>query len=159
MEESFIEEKDGEWLHRLALYNTVLETLNFYMTYLVKFNVEDLEHIVKGCKSLVSLKISDCDVLKLASFLRASPSLEEFAGGSFDDIGADDLQQRDNYAAVSFPPRLCSLGLTFLGNNHLSILFPCAATLKKLDLLYAMLDAEGHCLLIQRCPNLEVLEV
>jgi len=27
-------EKDGEWLHELALNNTVLETLNFYMTYL-----------------------------------------------------------------------------------------------------------------------------
>ncbi|KAK4774868.1 hypothetical protein SAY86_009803 [Trapa natans] len=157
LEESIIIEKDGEWLHRLSLNNTVLETLNFYTTYLVKFDVHDLNRIVARCKSLVSLKISDCDILKLAGFLRAAPSLEEFAG-SFDDIGGDAFQQRDNYAAVSFPRRLCSLGPTFLVNSHLPIVFPCAAMLKRLDLLYAMLDTEGHCLLIQRCPNLEVLE-
>lgn len=166
LEESSIVEKDGEWLRILALSNAVLETLNFYMTYLVKFDVEDLERIVKRCKSLTSLKISDCDILSLAHFLRAAPALQEFAGGSFDDAGGsfddadrDLLDQRDKYAAVSFPLRLCRLGLTFLGNSHLDVLFPYAAMLKKLDLLYAMLDTDGHCLLIQKCPNLEVLEV
>ncbi|KAK4746923.1 hypothetical protein SAY87_025960 [Trapa incisa] len=158
LEESLVMENDGEWLHMLSLNNTVLETLNFYMTDLMKFDVQDLERIVVRCKSLVSLKISECDILNLTGLLRAAPSLEEFAGGSFDDIGGDSFQKRDNYTAVSFPRRLCSLGLTFLGNGHLPILFPCAAMLKRLDLLYAMLDTEGHCLLIQRCPNLEVLE-
>lgn len=159
LEESSIAEKDGEWLRILALSNAVLETLNFYMTYLVKFDVEDLERIVKRCKSLTSLKISDCDILSLARFLRAARALQEFAGGSFDDADRDLLEQRDKYAAVSFPLRLCRLGLTFLGNSHLDVLFPYAAMLKKLDLLYAMLDTDGHCLLIQKCPNLEVLEV
>lgn len=159
LEESSIVEKDGEWLRILALSNAVLETLNFYMTYLVKFDVEDLERIVKRCKSLTSLKISDCDILSLARFLRAAPALQEFAGGSFDDADRDLLEQQDKYAAVSFPLRLCRLGLTFLGNSHLDVLFPYAAMLKKLDLLYAMLDTDGHCLLIQKCPNLEVLEV
>lgn len=159
LEESSIAEKDGEWLRILALSNAVLETLNFYMTYLVKFDVEDLERIVKRCKSLTSLKISDRDILSLARFLRAAPALQEFAGGSFDDADRDLLEQRDKYAAVSFPLRLCRLGLTFLGNSHLDVLFPYAAMLKKLDLLYAMLDTDGHCLLIQKCPNLEVLEV
>lgn len=128
------------------------------MTYLAKFDVKDLELIVKRCKSLISLKISDCDILDLAGFLRSAPALEEFAGGSFDDCG-DPFEQCDKYDAVSFPQRLCRLGLTFLGNHHLHLLFPYAAMLKKLDLLYAMLDTEGHCLLIQKCQNLEVLEV
>ncbi|PKI46639.1 hypothetical protein CRG98_032981 [Punica granatum] len=159
LEESSIVEEDGEWLHSLALNNTVLETLNFYGTDLVKFIVEDLKGILTRCKSLVSLKISDCDVINLAGFLQAAPALEEFAGGSFDDVSEDVLgEQRDKYAEVSFPPRLCRLGLTFLGNNHLHMLFPYAAMLKKLDLLYAMLDTEDHCFLIQKCPNLEVLE-
>jgi hypothetical protein len=32
LEEGSIIESDSEWLHELALSNTVLETLNFYMT-------------------------------------------------------------------------------------------------------------------------------
>ncbi|PRQ59361.1 putative leucine-rich repeat domain, L domain-containing protein [Rosa chinensis] len=45
-----------------------------------------------------------------------------------------------------------------LGKNEMPIAFPLAAALKKLDLLYALLDTEDHCTLIQKCPNLEVLE-
>lgn len=152
LEESTISEKDGEWLHELASHNTALETLNFYMTDLAKVRFEDLELIARNCKSLVSVKISDCEILDLVGFFRAAASLEEFGGGSFND-------QPELYSSVTFPRRLSLLGLTYMGKNEMPIVFPFAHLLRKLDLLYALLDTEDHCLLIQRCPNLEILEV
>lgn len=152
MEESSIIEKDGEWLHELATNNTVLETLNFYMTELAKVQYQDLELIARNCRSLLSVKISDCEILELVDFFRAAAVLEEFCGGSFND-------EPENYTAVSLPQRLSRLGLTYMGKNEMPIVFPFASLLKKLDLLYALLDTDDHCMLIQRCPNLEVLEV
>ncbi|XAR65900.1 hypothetical protein NMG60_11011896 [Bertholletia excelsa] len=151
LEESTIIERDGDWLHELALNNTVLETLNFYMTELVKVRFQDLELIARNCSSLTSVKISDCELLDLLGFFHTATALEEFCGGS---IG----EQPERYAAVPFPARLCCLGLTYMGRNEMPIVFPLASLLKRLDLLYALLDTEDHCLLIHRCPNLEVLE-
>ncbi|KAF3433521.1 hypothetical protein FNV43_RR24623 [Rhamnella rubrinervis] len=151
LEESVIIERDGDWLHELATNNSVLETLNFYMTELAKINFQDLELIARNCRSLVSVKISDCEILNLVDFFRIAAVLEEFCGASFNN-------QPEKYSAVSLPQRLCRLGLTYLGKNEMLIVFPFASLLKKLDLLYALLDTEDHCTLIQRCPNLEVLE-
>ncbi|XP_057474978.1 coronatine-insensitive protein 1-like [Actinidia eriantha] len=151
LEESSIIEKDGKWLHELALNNNVLETLNFYMTDLVQARFQDLELIARNCRSLVSVKISDCELMDLVGFFRAATALQEFGGGSFDE-------QPETYSSLSFPPKLCCLGLTYMGQNQMPIIFPFASLLKRLDLLYALLDTDDHCLLIQRCPNLEVLE-
>ncbi|KAB2596261.1 coronatine-insensitive protein 1-like [Pyrus ussuriensis x Pyrus communis] len=151
LEESSIVEEDGDWLHALAVNNTVLETLNFYMTDLNKVKFEDLELIAKNCRSLTSVKISDCEILELVGFFRHAAVLEEFCGGSFND-------QSERYSVVTLPQKLCRLGLTYMGKNEMPIVFPFATLLKKLDLLYALLDTEDHCTLIQRCPNLEVLE-
>lgn len=164
LEESSITDNGGEWLHELALNNTVLENLNFYMTELSRFRVEDLELLARNCRSLASLKISDCDILDLVRFLQNAASLEEFGGGSFNvqpELEAEGglNEPLGKYAAVTFPQRLRNLGLTYLGNSEMPIVFPIAARLRKLDLLYAFLDTEGHCLLLERCPNLEVLEV
>ncbi|PPS11143.1 hypothetical protein GOBAR_AA09498 [Gossypium barbadense] len=125
LEDSSIIEKDGRWIHEIAMNNSVLETLNFYMTDFVKVN--------------------------LVGFFHAAAVLEEFYGGSFYD-------QPDGYAAVTFPSRLCRLGLTYMGKNEMPIVFPFAPLFKELDLLYALLDTEDHCWLLQRCPNLEVLK-
>ncbi|KAM1126190.1 hypothetical protein ACFX2B_040900 [Malus domestica] len=151
LEESSIVEEDGDWLHALAVNNTVLETLNFYMTDLIKVKFEDLELIARNCRSLTSVKISDCEILELVGFFRHAAVLEEFCGGSFND-------QSESYSVVTLPQKLCRLGLTYMGKNEMQIVFPFATLLKKLDLLYALLDTEDHCTLIQRCPNLEVLE-
>ncbi|KAL6980650.1 Coronatine-insensitive protein 1 [Sarracenia purpurea var. burkii] len=150
---SSIIEKDGEWLHELALNNTVLETLNFYMMDLVEVRFQDLELIARNCPSLVSVKINECELLDLAGFFSAAAALEEFGGGSFGE-------QPERYSSLSFPPkvRCCCLGLTYMEQNKIPILFPFASLLRRLDLLYTLLDTEDHCLLIQRCPNLEVLE-
>ncbi|XP_051138381.1 coronatine-insensitive protein 1-like isoform X2 [Andrographis paniculata] len=163
MEESLITEKDGKWLHELASNNTVLEGLNFYLTDLSQVEAEDLELIAKRCRSLTSLKISDCDLSKLIGFFRAAVSLEEFSGGSFSvppgQVGeAVFNEQLEPYSAAVFPPKLSSLGLTYLGNTELPIIYPVASRLKKLDLLCALLDTQGHCQLLQKCPNLEILE-
>ncbi|KAF7146931.1 hypothetical protein RHSIM_Rhsim03G0139900 [Rhododendron simsii] len=151
LEESIIEERDGEWLHQLALNNTVLESLNFYMTDLGQIGFQDLELIARNCRSLVSVKISECELLDLIGFFSAATALEEFGGGSVSD-------QPKGYSSVTFPPKICRLGLTYMGRNEMPIVFPCASLLRRLDLLYALLDTEDHCLLIQKCPNLEVLE-
>ncbi|KAJ0465960.1 putative leucine-rich repeat domain superfamily, transport inhibitor response 1 [Helianthus annuus] len=136
LEESQVIEKDGGWLHELAMNNTQLEALNFYMTDLSQVSFNDLELIAKRCKSLVSVKIV---------------SLEEFSGGCFN-------KQSEEYASLAYPPRLCRLGLNYMSTNEMPIVYPFASRLKKLDLLYALLDTEDHCVLLQRCPNLEVLE-
>ncbi|KAH6769129.1 RNI-like superfamily protein [Perilla frutescens var. frutescens] len=163
MEESMITEVDGEWLYQLALNNTVLENLNFYMTDLKRVRSEDIELLARRCPSLTSVKISDCDISKLAVFFKNAASLEEFAGGTVTEPPAQNgegasNEQLEKYTSVSFPPKLCRLGLTYLGREELPIVYPIASKLRKLDLLYALLDTEGHCQLLQLCPNLEVLE-
>ncbi|XP_016501313.1 coronatine-insensitive protein 1 isoform X1 [Nicotiana tabacum] len=163
LEESSIVENDGEWVHELAVNNTVLENLNFYMTDLVQVRAEDLELMARNCKSLVSMKISECELANLLGFFRAAVALEEFGGGSFNDqpepVAENGYnEQLEKYAAVVSPPRLCQLGLTYLGKYEMPILFPIASRLTKLDLLYALLDTAAHCFLLQRCPNLVILE-
>ncbi|EHA8589526.1 coronatine-insensitive protein [Cocos nucifera] len=154
LEESSVTENDGEWLHELAVNNSVLETLNFYMTEL-RILPQELELLARNCQSLISLKISECDVSDLVGFFRTATALEEFGGGSFNDQEGE----INRYERISFPPRLCCLGLIYMGMNEMHIIFPFAASLKKLDLQYTFLSTEDHCQLIQRCPNLEILEV
>ncbi|KAF7816355.1 coronatine-insensitive protein 1 [Senna tora] len=151
LEESNITEKDGEWLHQLAINNTVLEALNFYLTDFTHVRIQDLELIARNCPNLVSVKITDCEILDLVNFFRSATALEEFCGGSYNE-------QPEKYSAISLPAKLNRLGLTYIGRNEMPIMFPYTTLLKKLDLVYAMLDTEDHCMLIQRCPNLEVLE-
>ena len=143
----------GEWLHELAVNNSVLVTLNFYMTEL-KVVPADLELLAKNCKSLLSLKISECDLSDLIGFFEAANALQDFAGGSFNEVG-----ELTKYEKVKFPPRVCFLGLTFMGKNEMPVIFPFSASLKKLDLQYTFLTTEDHCQLISKCPNLFVLEV
>lgn len=114
----------------------------------------DLELLARNCKSLISLKISDCDLSDLIGFFQSATALEEFAGGTFNEQG-----ELAKYGNVKFPSRLCSLGLTFMGTNEMPIIFPFSAILKKLDLQYTVLTTEDHCQLISKCPNLLVLAV
>ncbi|EAY98249.1 hypothetical protein OsI_20159 [Oryza sativa Indica Group] len=153
LEECSIADNGTEWLHDLAVNNPVLETLNFHMTELTVVPA-DLELLAKKCKSLISLKISDCDFSDLIGFFRMAASLQEFAGGAFIEQG-----ELTKYGNVKFPSRLCSLGLTYMGTNEMPIIFPFSALLKKLDLQYTFLTTEDHCQLIAKCPNLLVLAV
>ncbi|KAL6841578.1 hypothetical protein ACP4OV_028721 [Aristida adscensionis] len=149
LEECQIADNGSEWIHDLAVNNRYLATLNFHMTDL-RVMPADLELLAKNCKSLISLKISDCDLSDLIDFFRVATALEEFAGGTFNEQAE---------LAVKFPSRLCSLGLTFMGTNDMHIIFPFSAVLKKLDLQFTFLTTEDHCQLIAKCPNLLVLAV
>ncbi|KAG8085766.1 hypothetical protein GUJ93_ZPchr0010g7223 [Zizania palustris] len=153
LEECAIADNGTEWLHDLAVNNHALVTLNFHMTELTVAPA-DLELLAKNCKSLISLKISDCDLSDLIGFFRVSASLQEFAGGAFIEQG--DLTK---YGNIKFPSRLCSLGLTYMGTNEMPLIFPFSGILKKLDLQYTFLTTEDHCQLIAKCPNLLVLAV
>lgn len=154
LEESIIsDEREVNWLHELAINNSVLQSLNFYMTEL-KVSWQDLELIARNCRSLISLKISDCDISNLVRFFNDARSLEEFGGGSFDD----QVGELNRYENIRFPPKLCRLGLSYMGVNEMPVIFPFAASLKKLDLQFTFLSTEDHCELIQKCPNLEILE-
>ncbi|GJN14566.1 hypothetical protein PR202_gb01409 [Eleusine coracana subsp. coracana] len=156
LEECQIEDHGSEWIRDLAVSNPnpVLATLNFHMTDLTVMPA-DLELLAKNCKSLISLKIGgECDLSDLIGFFRVAASLEEFAGGTFNEQG-----ELTKYENVKFPSRLCSLGLTFMATNDMPIIFPFSAVLKKLDLQYTFLTTEDHCQLIAKCPNLLVLAV
>ncbi|KAL0740144.1 hypothetical protein Bca4012_081657 [Brassica carinata] len=156
MDDSSFLEKDGKWLHELALHNTSLEVLSFYMTELTKLSPTDLATIAKNChRTLVSVKVGDFEMLKLARFFKAAVNLEEFRGGALNE----DPEKPGKYTKkLTFPPKLHRLGLTYLGANEMPIIFPFAAQIRKLDLLYALLETNDHCKLIRKCPNLEVLE-
>ncbi|KAM0023577.1 putative leucine-rich repeat domain superfamily, transport inhibitor response 1 [Helianthus debilis subsp. tardiflorus] len=151
LEESQVIEKDGNWLHELAMNNTQLETLNFYMTDLSQVSFDDLELIAKRCKSLVSVKIGDSEILDLVGFFRYAVSLEEFSGGCFN-------KQSEEYASLAFPLQLRRLDLNYISKKEMHIVYPFASRLKKLDLLYALLNTTDHCVLLEQCPNLEILE-
>lgn len=154
LEESIIEEESGDWLHELALNNSSLEVLNFYMTGLEKINISDLELIVTNCPSLNSLKVSECDMLDLKNVLKKATALEEFGGGCFGSS-----QEHDPFQTIVFPPKLTSLlGLSFMAETELPAVLPRASALKKLDLQYTFLTTENHCQLLGLCTNLEVLE-
>ncbi|CAO2825620.1 unnamed protein product [Amaranthus hypochondriacus] len=150
LEDSSITDNSGEWFQQLAQHNKVLETLNFYMTFIEQIRVEDLELLARNCP-LVSVKIGDTDLVNLGKFFRLTTRLQEFSGGSYNE----DL---DQYCGIVFPPQLTSLGPMYLTDSHLPVLFPVANLLLRLDLVYASLNCVGHCELIRRCKNLEVLE-
>jgi coronatine-insensitive protein 1 len=114
----------------------------------------DLELLAKNCKSLISLKMSECDLSDLISFFQTANALQDFAGGAFYEVG-----ELTKYEKVKFPPRLCFLGLTYMGTNEMPVIFPFSMKLKKLDLQYTFLTTEDHCQIIAKCPNLLILEV
>ncbi|KAL4188422.1 hypothetical protein AMTRI_Chr08g160030 [Amborella trichopoda] len=147
---------DGESLHELALNNIVLEVLNFNATEVKKVNIQDLELLARNCSNLISLKISDCEILDLVGVFRRANALEEFGGGYVSEPLPGEVNKYEN---LYFLPRLARHGLSYMSENEMPMIFPFAASLKKLDLQCTLLNTEDHVQLIRRCPNLEVLEV
>lgn len=119
MDDSSVLEKNGDWLHELALHNTSLEVLNLYMTELTKLIPRDLETIAKNChRSLVSVKVGgEFDMLELVGFFNAAVNLEEFCGGSLDE----DPEWPDKYTKLTFPPKLSRVGLSYLVAKEMPI--------------------------------------
>lgn len=156
LDESQIEDESGHWLHELALNNSSLEVLNFYMTTLEMINTSDLELIVTNCPSLTSLKVGECDIVEMRGVLSKATALEEFGGGTFNNSE----EHATETSMITFPPKLTSLlGLNFMIEAEMPAIFPRASALKRLDLQYTFLSTENHCQLAGLCPNLEILEV
>ncbi|GKB96766.1 coronatine-insensitive protein 1-like protein [Tanacetum coccineum] len=184
LENSSISEKDGEWLHELALHNNSIESLNFYKAGLTKFDVKDLALVAKNCcQSLVSVKISEhYDFIDLVEFFSYAVNLEDFGGGRFGDnnhIGMNQFgnnalgmnpilhisSQRAKYKDFRFPPNLKYLALNHMGQKD--IVLPFAHLITQLDTQFVY-DRRHHRhhhhhhhhhqhSLIENCPNLEVL--
>ncbi|KAF3549112.1 hypothetical protein DY000_02008852 [Brassica cretica] len=132
--------------------------MHCYQTIISKVSIEDLETIAKTCSSsLVSLKISGFDLLRLQGTLRLASVLEEFYGGAIvEDI--DDPDKYFNADIYYFPPKLCHVG-DFIGLflKHISIMYAFADRLKTLDLFGAVLGNYAHCIIRRRLPNIEIL--
>ncbi|GJV59765.1 coronatine-insensitive protein 1-like protein [Tanacetum coccineum] len=187
LENSSICEKDGEWLHELALHNTSIESLNFYKACLTKLDVKDLALVAKNCsQSLVSVKISDhYEFTELVEFFSYLLKLEDFGGGfvkNYKPINQNHLgmggfgvnpnihfvmgpfgyipfpAQQAKYNDFKFPPKLKYLALNYTGLKD--IVLPFAHLITQLDtkFLYGMPCNYNHPYsLVEICPNLEVL--
>ncbi|VVB12253.1 unnamed protein product [Arabis nemorensis] len=155
-----LEERNGEWLHEIALHNSSLKVLHCHESDISMISLQDLETIVERCLSLISLKISDFDLAQLEATLRAATRLEEFYGGCI-IVDPDNEEDNDKYMALdeSIPPNLCRVGdLIDLHVDEISILFGFANRIQKLDLFRTDLLVDAHCILLEKLPNLEVLK-
>ena len=135
-------EESGDWLHKLALNNSSLEVLNFYMTTLEMINISDLELIVTNCPSLTSLKVGDCDIMGMKGVLNKATALEEFGGGTF-NISEDHPAEINMSQMIKFSPKMTSLlGLNFMMEAEMPAIFPRTFALKILDLQYTFFSTK-----------------
>ncbi|BBN03813.1 coronatine-insensitive protein 1 [Marchantia polymorpha subsp. ruderalis] len=158
LEESAISpsERGGEWLHELALNNTTLEDLNFqYLHEFDDISITDLEGVVENCRSLRSLKVSEIDILDMRGVLSKAHNLREHGTGCCASIG-DPLRA----GGVDLPRTIIALsGLYELNEIGLPMVANLLPNLKKLDLKYTLLSAQGHVQILSHCVSLEELEV
>ncbi|PWA90357.1 hypothetical protein CTI12_AA101810 [Artemisia annua] len=76
---------NGEWLHELALHNTVIETFHFGYAF-DRYDVKDVTLLAKNCcNSLVSLKIFPCLLIDLGDAFSHAIKLEYFSGALFNE--------------------------------------------------------------------------
>ncbi|PWA56109.1 hypothetical protein CTI12_AA422170 [Artemisia annua] len=139
----------GNWLHELALHNKVIESLHF-STAFDQIDGNDLTLLAKNCsQSLVSLKISPCSLSQLGEAFRHAVRLEDSDGAYFDED--------DEYVGFNFPPNMRCLGIYDLPVTSCPFVLPLVNQLRELKLQCMILEPNCQCLLIERCPNLEVL--
>ncbi|GJW07727.1 alpha/beta hydrolase fold protein [Tanacetum coccineum] len=145
----YINVKDGIWLHQLALNSIVLERLHVTNT---DISEEDLTLLVKNyCNSLISLKIGKCYLSKLGDAFRYAVRLDHFGGYNCDE--------ESELVGFQLPQNTRSLSIKDLPVTRYSILLPFLNHIRKLKLVFFSLDDECQCLLLKRCPNLEVLYI
>lgn len=151
-------DEGGEWLHALARYNSTLEELHFGILGLGDIDVADLVTLVEKCKSLVSLKVGEVEMVHMVDVLSRVPYLEDLGAGSFSYLS--DEGENEEVAPIPLPKHLKSLsGMWLLTDVGLSMVLPIAPNLRKLDLKFTLLSSEGHILLLSRCHSLEELQV
>ncbi|GJZ61211.1 coronatine-insensitive protein 1-like protein, partial [Tanacetum coccineum] len=134
LEDNCVGEKDGKWLHELALHSMRIESLNFrYSVY--EYDDKDLTLLAKNCsQSLVSLKITGGYLDHIVDVFSYAIKLEIFVGDEWDYFHCEDEES----VGLRLPPDMCYIGLSELTSHLLPLVLPFA-----------------H----QRCPNLEVLYI
>ncbi|PWA78788.1 hypothetical protein CTI12_AA213360 [Artemisia annua] len=139
-------EETGEWLRELALRNTPIESLHLFL--FVNYDVEILTLVAQKCSnSLVSLKVNQKPLNHLRDAFSHAVKLQDFHGAVFDKDG--------DYTGFKFPPSIRSLGIRHMPVTSFSSLLPYANQLRELNLTGS--EKYIQCFLIERCPNLEVL--
>ncbi|GJW23976.1 hypothetical protein Tco_0037787 [Tanacetum coccineum] len=145
LRDMFLEDEDLERLGKHA----VLESLHFRNLYDVT-DANDLTLLAKNCsKSLVSLKISLCSLSNLGEAFRHAVRLEDCDGAYFDED--------DQYLGFKLPPNMHCLGIYDLPVTSCPFVLPFVDQLRELNLQCIDFKPYCQCLLIERCPNLEVL--
>ncbi|PWA83578.1 hypothetical protein CTI12_AA165890 [Artemisia annua] len=155
LENSSISEKDGEWLHELALHNSSIESLDFYKAGLTKFDVKDLARVAKNCsQSLVSVKISEhYEFIDLVDFFSYAIKLEDFGGGRFGDNSPINHFGNNPFYHVGIDLNHIGIGMNQFVNNALGMnpILPFSAQQVKykdfkfpLNLKYLALNHRGQ---------------
>jgi coronatine-insensitive protein 1 len=157
VEDSDIADEGGEWLHELARNNSVLEEVNFAVLGLEDVDVADLILLVEKCKSLVSLRVGEIEMVDMIRALSKASSLRELGAGSCNYLGDEDSKTPVH---ISLPTTLTALsGLWAMGDAGLAMVLPIAANLGKLDLKFTLLSTKAYCKLFSECHVLEELQV
>ena len=157
VEDSDVADEGGEWLHELARNNSILEALNFAILGLEDVDVGDLTLLVQKCKSLVSLRVGEIEMVDMIRALSKASSLKELGAGSCNYLGDEDSKTP---SLISLPTTLTSLsGLWAMGDAGLAMVLPIAQNLKKMDLKFTLLSSKAYCELFSQCHVLEELQV
>jgi coronatine-insensitive protein 1 len=157
IDDSDVEDKGGDWLQALAQNNSVLEVLNFAILGLEDIDIDDMALLVEKCKSLVSLKVGEVEMVDMVGVLSKAHSLRELGAGSCNELGDEESGMT---VTISLPSQLTALsGLWAMGDVGLTMVMPIAPNLRKLDLKFTLLSSKGHCQLLSHCHALQELQV
>ncbi|XP_071735170.1 coronatine-insensitive protein 1-like [Rutidosis leptorrhynchoides] len=155
LQKSEIVDKNGEWLHELALRSTSLESLNYCDTSINKCDMKDIVSLAKNCSdTLISLKLKDCDCSDIMSVFRYAVKLKEFGGAPFYNPSTGTF--------ITFHSKVRNMAFANMSRFVTSAVLGCiilgfAQQLTELDLRCAMLTEDDYRLLLCKCRNLEVL--
>ncbi|GJZ20517.1 ACT domain-containing protein [Tanacetum coccineum] len=141
----------GKWLRKLALCNTVMESLDFNNYPFVSYNMKDVIHIAKNCsKSLVSLNASPKHLSDFGEVFKHAKKLEHF--------GIRIINEGWDFSSFKFPWNIRGLHIEQLCLAPFSFLRPYLSQLRKLDLQCGFL--QPNCQFVaQGCSDLDYLEV
>ncbi|PWA93902.1 hypothetical protein CTI12_AA065600 [Artemisia annua] len=145
---------NGKWLHELALCNTVMESLNFYLPFIRhpshSYDIEDITHLAKKCSnSLVYMNIFPRSLSDFRRFFKHAEKLDRFGCGIIDEDW--------DYSDFKFPPNIRGLCIEELHEASFPFLLPYLNQLRELDIGCGLFEHNCQCSLFERCPSLEVL--
>jgi coronatine-insensitive protein 1 len=113
--------------------------------------------LVDKCKSLVSLRVGETEMVDMVDAICRACSLRELGAGSCTYLGDEGSR---SYVPIALPSNLTALsGMWAMGDSGLSMILPIASNLKKLDLKFTLLSKKAYCQVFSLCHALEELQV